>query len=507
MTDNSLTLTLKNDLLAITRSADAIEAHGKSRRWPTSWILNINLSLDELISNVISHGYRDDDEHEILVTLTERDGALIVALEDEGVAFDPFTDAPEADLQSGLMERDVRGLGIHFVKSFVDEAAYDRRAGRNRTTLILRHPESTPDPDTRRSLPASPESEDMEELSRMTERDMRVADLDPLTLDGLFTSLVGVGVPDINEAERCFRDAATRALQRGWSREEALAGLRDLGMIASILEQRFGVHPCETESVGEALVALGETAEEVPRETFYSHGPRNPAGPRMRTFTLLPEERIFNLSVSKGARCLPECIQSLHRASSASVSDAAEHLVQATMTLESMVSALVRVKRTMPPAVFSTEVAPFFPEREVAGKRYSGPSAAQMGVLIVDQMLFGREMTAHGDYESYFTEMSQYLPRELRGIARRQRDRPSIMDLTREGRFLNRDGLICLRELFQVLYKFRVPHLRLAEASFAARPQGAKGSGGYDPGFLELLANFTRSSIDELNALIDTPPA
>ena len=502
MPRSSLALILKNDLSAIARSAEAIEAHGKSRGWPMKWIMNVNLSLDEMISNIVSYGYRDDGEHEILVTLTEQDDALVVDLEDDGAAFDPFTDAPEADLESGLMEREPRGLGVHFVKSFTDKATYERRDGRNRVTLVMWRPDPLPMPTSTDALPLAPESEDMAALARMTERDMRVADLDPLSLDPLFASLVGHADPRLDEAERSFREAAERALRGRWGREQALAGLRDLGMIASLLEQRYGMHPCETEGVAEALVSLGETAQEVPRETFYSHGPRNPAGPRMRVFTTLPEERIFNLSVSKGARCLPQSIRSLHRASRAPESEAAEHLIQATMALESLVSALVRVKRTMPPAVFSAEIAPFFPEREVAGKRYGGPSAAQMGVLIVDQMLFGAEMTACSDYETYFTETSPYLPLELRGIARRQRGRPSLMDLARQNRLGDRAALVCLRELFQVMYKFRVPHLRLAAASFGSRPEGTKGSGGFDPDFLEMLAGFTRDSIEELDAMI-----
>ena len=503
MNISSLRLKLKNDLSAIARSAEAIEAEGASRGWPAKWILNVNLSLDELISNVISYGYRDDDEHEMLVTLTERDGTLTVVLEDDGVAFDPFTDAPDADLESGLKERELRGLGVHFVRSFIDEVAYERRAGRNRTTLFLGSQEPVPVPRANPSPPLGSDSEDMEELSRMEDSDLRVAALDPLDLDDLFASLAGNGVPDLDDTERRYRNAAQRILQRRWSREEAQAGLRDLGMIASILERRYRIHPCEAEIVSEALAKLGETAREVPRETVFSYGPRNPSGSRMRTFSTLPEERIFILSISKAARCLPECIRCLYRASSAATSDVAEHLMQATMALESLVSALVRVKRTVPPALFSAEIAPFFPERQVAEKHYLGPTAAQMGVLVVDRLLFGTEMTGRHDYKAYSAEMSQYMPWELRNIEQRRHSRPSLLDMAREGRSFDLAGLVCLRELFQVLYKFRVPHLRLAEASFASRPRGAKGSGGYDPDFLNMLAEFTQSSIDELSKLID----
>ena len=136
-----LTLTLKNDLSELARSAEGIESHGTARGWPPKWITNVNLSLDELITNVVSYGYRDREEHEILVTLTERGRSLEVVMEDDGIAFDPFSDAPEPDLGAGLEERRIGGLGVHFVKALMDEVAYERRDGRNRITLILRLPE------------------------------------------------------------------------------------------------------------------------------------------------------------------------------------------------------------------------------------------------------------------------------------------------------------------------------------------------------------------------------
>ena len=61
----SLNLTLKNDLSELARIAGAIEAHGEAHGWPAKWVLNLNISLDELITNMVSYGYQDYDEHEI----------------------------------------------------------------------------------------------------------------------------------------------------------------------------------------------------------------------------------------------------------------------------------------------------------------------------------------------------------------------------------------------------------------------------------------------------------
>ena len=141
MSAHALLLTLKNDLTELARIAEEIESHGVSRGWPARWIMNLNVALDELITNTVSYGYQDTDEHEIRVTLTERNGALVAVVEDDGMAFDPFTAAPAPDLEAGVEERPIGGLGVYFVKTLMDEVAYERVDNCNRITLAQRPPE------------------------------------------------------------------------------------------------------------------------------------------------------------------------------------------------------------------------------------------------------------------------------------------------------------------------------------------------------------------------------
>lgn len=141
MSAHALHLTLKNDLTELARLAEEIELHGESRGWPARWIMNLNISLDELITNTVSYGYQDTDEHEIRVMLTERNGALVAVVEDDGIAFDPFTAAPAPNLEAIVEERPIGGLGVYFVRTLMDEVAYERVDDRNRITLVQRTPE------------------------------------------------------------------------------------------------------------------------------------------------------------------------------------------------------------------------------------------------------------------------------------------------------------------------------------------------------------------------------
>ena len=136
MPASTLTLVLKNEIAELSRLAEAIESHGASRGWSMKCIMNTTLSLDELVTNIVSYGYQGTDEHEIRVTLTEQDRALMVVLEDDGIAFNPFSEAAMPDLEASVEERRIGGLGVYFVKSLMDEVSYERRDEWNRITLI-----------------------------------------------------------------------------------------------------------------------------------------------------------------------------------------------------------------------------------------------------------------------------------------------------------------------------------------------------------------------------------
>jgi serine/threonine-protein kinase RsbW len=91
--------------------------------------------LDEVVANIINHGYDDTAEHQIRVTLAFDGSELGIRVEDDGRAFDPLQ-APPPDLDLPLEERPVGGLGIHIVRSVMDAVEYQRDGDRN--VLIMK---------------------------------------------------------------------------------------------------------------------------------------------------------------------------------------------------------------------------------------------------------------------------------------------------------------------------------------------------------------------------------
>lgn len=65
------------------------QAFARETAMPADRALDFELCLNELMSNVIRHGYDDDDTHRLRITLERAGGTFGATLEDDGRPFDP----------------------------------------------------------------------------------------------------------------------------------------------------------------------------------------------------------------------------------------------------------------------------------------------------------------------------------------------------------------------------------------------------------------------------------
>ena len=105
--------------------------------WPPDLVFRINLALEELGLNIMDYGL-ENAEQEIEITLTSDADSLVIEIMDEGRPFDPLNDAPTPDLDGPVQDRRIGGLGIHLVRTMMDEMQYRREQGKNRLTLVTR---------------------------------------------------------------------------------------------------------------------------------------------------------------------------------------------------------------------------------------------------------------------------------------------------------------------------------------------------------------------------------
>jgi serine/threonine-protein kinase RsbW len=87
---------------------------------------NVLLALQEMVTNVLRHGYRLDDSLPIEVSFELAADQLQIVLRDRGPAFDPLAyDTTEIDGQS-TMPTEIGGFGIHIAREVMDEIEYAR---------------------------------------------------------------------------------------------------------------------------------------------------------------------------------------------------------------------------------------------------------------------------------------------------------------------------------------------------------------------------------------------
>jgi anti-sigma regulatory factor (Ser/Thr protein kinase) len=131
---SSLTLLLQNRLAEIARLVEAVESFGGHAGLSSDLTYRLTLSLDEIVSNVIRHGYSDTNDHVMEVRLTVHDGVVTAVVEDDGHPYDP-RNSPEPDLSLPVEQRGPGGLGIYLVRQMMDTIDYARKDGRNVLTV------------------------------------------------------------------------------------------------------------------------------------------------------------------------------------------------------------------------------------------------------------------------------------------------------------------------------------------------------------------------------------
>jgi serine/threonine-protein kinase RsbW len=130
---------IDNDITEIARVTSMIESFGERHRLPQSIVFHLTLAFDELLTNIILHGFPEGGRHKINASLGLDGDSLVAEIVDGGIAFDPLAKATP-DVTQSAEERDVGGLGIHFIRSVMDRVDYRRSGGRNHVTMVKKVP-------------------------------------------------------------------------------------------------------------------------------------------------------------------------------------------------------------------------------------------------------------------------------------------------------------------------------------------------------------------------------
>ncbi len=95
----------------------------------------IDIALDELLSNIAFYAYNPDvGPATISVEVEEDPLRVVISFIDNGIPYDPLK-KEDPNTNTPIEERDVGGLGIFMVKQTMDEIAYEYKDGQNILTI------------------------------------------------------------------------------------------------------------------------------------------------------------------------------------------------------------------------------------------------------------------------------------------------------------------------------------------------------------------------------------
>lgn len=101
-------------------------------------IYDIQLAVDEVCTNIITHGYEKKDPGSIIMEVEIEPHQVIVSITDFGHPFEPV-EPPPPNLNNELDNLKSGGLGLFFVFMSVDDIEYQSSETGNITKLIKKY--------------------------------------------------------------------------------------------------------------------------------------------------------------------------------------------------------------------------------------------------------------------------------------------------------------------------------------------------------------------------------
>jgi serine/threonine-protein kinase RsbW len=86
-------------------------------------LYDVQLAVDEAVTNIIAHGYAGLDPGSIILDLDIDSDQLTVSLTDFGHSFEP-SNTPIPDVNAPIDDRELGGFGLFFIQQSVDSMDY-----------------------------------------------------------------------------------------------------------------------------------------------------------------------------------------------------------------------------------------------------------------------------------------------------------------------------------------------------------------------------------------------
>jgi len=125
---------IENQIEELSSLAEKIDDLAEEWEFSPGLAMNLNLVIEEAVSNIIFYAFKDKQKHDIEITVSLENKRLNIKITDDGIPFNPLTQE-QPDINLPTEERPVGGLGIFLISQIMDEMKYDRNKNENILTL------------------------------------------------------------------------------------------------------------------------------------------------------------------------------------------------------------------------------------------------------------------------------------------------------------------------------------------------------------------------------------
>jgi len=129
-----LLLQLSNNRPEIRNLRNRFDIFAKDNEIPTKAIHDIQLALDEIVTNIVEYGYDDDGKHLIDIKFILNEQSLEIIIIDDANPYN-ILGKEKPDTSLSLEDKPIGGLGIYLVQHLMTNIDYDYRDGKNHLSL------------------------------------------------------------------------------------------------------------------------------------------------------------------------------------------------------------------------------------------------------------------------------------------------------------------------------------------------------------------------------------
>ena len=113
--------------------------HAETIQLPPAAVFKLELALEEILVNVVHYAYPEGTIGTVDIGCRADASGISICICDSGRAFNPL-EKETPDLNLGIEDRQIGGLGIFLTREMVDDIQYRRENDRNVISFFVRFP-------------------------------------------------------------------------------------------------------------------------------------------------------------------------------------------------------------------------------------------------------------------------------------------------------------------------------------------------------------------------------